>query len=356
MDVLEHTRDIGVDEAPLDPASVGGARQALLREIAREGRAPSRGRRRWAGGFVAAGGVAATAIALTVFSPVHVDPAAAAVLERAAAVTITAIDTQLAPGQYLRIQTDNETLWRWDAGMGDDADARFSNGDRGAAEAGVVVNETRVLYIPADRAGVWVWDWSAPAEAIATYGNRTDEAVADWESSQRAADSGYWPDIQLLPDGNVPAPEGDTHTYPIDSYRALYSEMPRDPQALLDWFRDRSGTPEVSDQWVVDAIAESLSANLMPADLRAATLLALALVPDIQVSRVSDDQTTLVYESGDWLSTRTTEITIDTSLGMITAVSQGTSGLFGASGAIPKSVPDSRVVVTTSVADSAPTP
>lgn len=356
MDVLERVRDINRDDSPVDESQINTARQAVLREIVKEGRAPARSHRRWIGATALVGAAAATVVAINLIAPARVDPAAAAVLEDAANVTINAIDTTLAPGQYLRIQTDDDTLWRWDVGMGDNAGERFNNGSRADAEAGLVVQDTRVLYIPADRSEDWVWDWSAGEQIIASYGDRIDDATADWEAQARESDSGFWADVQILPGGETPAADGDPNQYLLDSHRPSYDQMPRDPQELLDWFRTHSGDPDVNDQWVVGEIAQTLGANLMPADLRAATLRALALIPGMRVADVVGDQTTLEYSSGDWLWTRTTQITIDTTLGMITAIAETNHNNVTGDGVIPGSVADFRTVVTTTVVDSAPKP
>lgn len=355
MDVLERVREINRDDTPVAEEQLNTARQALLRQIAKEDRDPARNRRRWAGATALVGGVAVTAIAINFFTPTGVDPAAAAVLQRAADVTINAIDTTLAPGQYLRIETEDVGLQKWDVDMGEPS-ARFNNGNRADAEAGFTVASTRVLYVPADRSSDWIWDWSADEVVTETYGDRAVEAISDWEAENAASDSGYWPDLQRLPGGEVPAAEGDDHHYPLDSYRPYYDEMPRDPQALLDWFRTRSGDPDVADQWVVDAISETLAANLMPADLRAATLRTLALIPGIQVSRVDGDATTLTYRSGDALSSRTTDITINTAQGMIETVAQNSVNNLQRSGTVPDEVPDFRTVITTTVVATAPQP
>ncbi|WP_322411012.1 hypothetical protein [Microbacterium invictum] len=349
-------RDIDLHNTAVTDAQINNARQELLREISKESRPIRHGRRRWLGVSALVGGVAATAVAISVLTPTQIDPAAAAVLENAADVTITAIDTTLTPDQYLRIQTDGDQLWQWDEGMGDEAWERFNSSDRADAEAGLIVRETRVLYVPADRSGDWIWDWSADPQVIATYGTRADEAAADWTEQEAASDSGYWPDLQALPGGEIPAAEGDDTQYLLDSYRPVYDQMPRDPQALLDWFRARSGDPNVNDQWVVDALTDVLTANLMPAELRAALLRALALVPGIRVSDVNGTAATLEYQSGDWLYTRTTEITLDTELGMITSLAQTTSNNVIGSDTIPTTVPDTRTSVTTTVVGDAPTP
>ncbi|GGD76124.1 hypothetical protein [Microbacterium murale] len=352
MDVLEQVRDIRTDDTPVSEQQLNTARQAMLRQIAREERTPSRGRRRWAGASVLAGGVAAAAIAISVLTPARIDPAAAAVLEDAADVTINAVDTQLAPGQYLRIQTDSATLWKWDADMGDSINARFNNANRADAEAGLIVTDSRVLYVPADRSADWIWDWRANESVVDSFGKRSAEAIADWTTYTGQADGGYWPDIQRLPGGEALAADGDDHEYLLDSYRRSYEDMPRDPKLLLEWFRDDSGDPDVSDQWVIAAMTGVLTANLMPADLRAATLRAMALIPGIQVENVDGNLTTLIYRSGDWFSSRTTEVTIDTAQGLIISVAETSSE--GNSDLLPDTIPDGKTTVTTTIVDSAP--
>lgn len=352
MDVLEQVRELGVISEPLEEEALNSVRATLLQTIANEKRAV-RIRRRWAGATVLAGGLAATIIAMSVLAPTRVDPAAAAVLEKAAEVTINAVDTQLAPGQFLRIQTDVDTLMKWDIDMGESW-ARFNNGNRADAEAAFIERDTRVLYVPADRSGDWIWDQSAEDAVVTTFGDRVGEAISDWDSMQ--SDSGYWPDVQVLPGGEVQAAPDDNHEYLIDNYRRHYDEMPRDPQELLDWFRDRSGDPQIADQWVVDGISEALSANLMPADIRAATFRALALIPGIEVASVKGDSTTLVYRSGDLMWDRTTDITINTVQGVIKSVTQAYTNKIRGSEMLPRTIPDSRTTVTVAVTDAAPQP
>ena len=50
------------------------------------------------------------------------------------------------------------------------------------------------------------------------------------------------------------------------------------------------------------------------------------------------------------------EITIDTTLGMITVVAQTSANKIASTGPIPNAVPDFRTVVTTTVVDDAPSP
>lgn len=355
MDVLERVRDIQSDAAPVSEVQLSVARRTLLREIAREEPVYKRQRRGWVGVAALVGGIAAAAITVSVLAPARIDPAAAAVLENAATVTFTASDAHLAPGQYLRIQTDDDTLVTWDVDMAESW-ARFNNGDRTTAEAGFLVRGTRVLYVPADRSGDWIWDWSAEDEVLRTYGDRVSEAISDWQEITQVSSNRYWPDVQLLPGGEVPAADSDPHSYPVDGYRAHYDTMPRDSRQLLDWFRDWSGDPDVTDQWLVDAIGNALSANLMPADLRATMFRSLALIPGIRVAEVSGDSATLVYTSSDFLWSRKTEITINTVQGLIESIAATSTNNLRGSGPLPASVPDNRTTVTVDVVDSAPHP
>lgn len=290
-------------------------------------------------------------LAITVIAPPQVDSAAASVLLRAADVAITASDPVVADGQFLRLEMTDDLLREWDAERDDPL-----NADRASADAGLVIRETRVLYVPSDRAGEWIQDDTSDDQVIVAYGDRSDEAEADWAVESRSSSNGYGPDIQVLPGGEMPGAEDDPNVYLLDSYRASYDEMPRDPEALLERFRASSGDPNVTGDWVVQAKTDVVSANLMPPDLRAATLRALALVPGIRVANVDGDETVLEYRSGDLLSTRVEQITLDTSVGIITSVAQTTTNLLTGSDVIPASVPDYRETVRVSVVDSAPVP
>jgi hypothetical protein len=351
MDVLEHVRELNKDDSPADGRQIDAARRVLRREI--EAEVGRRGplRRRWVGATAVLVGAAAAVIAITVVAPVRVDPAAAAVLERAADIAITASDPIVADGRYLRLETHGDSLMAWDAGREDPF-----NGDRSGAEAGIVVRDSRVLYVPSDRAGDWILDGRDGESVIATYGDRGEEAEVDWVEEAESSTNGYWPDIQVLRGGETARPDGDPNVSLLDSYRASYDEMPRDPGELLEWFRASSGDPNVSGDWVVQAMTDVVSANLMPADLRAATLRALALVPGIRVASVDGDETVLEYRSGDWLSTRVERVTLDTSVGVITSVAQTTTSTVPGPDVIPDSVPDYRQSVSVTVVDSAPAP
>ena len=71
--------------------------------------------------------------------------------------------------------------------------------------------------------------------------------------------------------------------------------MPRDPQQLLDWYRAQLQT---SDDWdLFQSIGQGLQTNLMPRDLRAASLRALSLLSNVDVTATGGAITTLALSA-----------------------------------------------------------
>lgn len=356
MQLMERVREIGIDESRVGDDSVRAARRALTREIAGsalpERARPSR-RRAWTGigigGLIAGAAVTAIVAGSVIAPPIAPDAAAAEVLERASVVTFEARDTTLVAGQYLRVETVSEHLQFWKAEWVDDDDENTMafNASRGGSDAAVLVRDTRVLYIPADRSDDWFYDWGR-AEVVKSFGERGAEAAREWASwpGAQAIERGT---IETLPAGEYLAVGGDEPPMPYlaDRYRPYYVEMPRDPQELLDWLRGRSGmTGEEADRWLVASLSDPSAINLMPADLRSAFFLAIALIPGFEV--VSDDgaTATLQYVVPDH---RTTSIVIDTEQGLVDSISED----YGSGGPAGDTL-DSVTTVHTSVVDSAP--
>lgn len=281
MDILERVREIGQDAPSLTDAKLAEARQELLREAARERRTPARKsvRRRLVEGSVVVAGLAAAAlVAGLVLTPPHPDPAAAAVLRQAADVTINAVDTTLTNGQYLRI-----------------ADTSTSSGvaNAGDGKATAPGHSSLVLYIPADRAN----DWFLQVSPL----------------------SGGPERVERLPGGeDTPRPPAERDkgrfTTAIDPWRPFYAEMPRDPEALLNWFRARADKGQ-DDDWVMSMFGDPLTTALMPPDLRAATFRALALIPGIEV--VGQNGSIVTLQRADATHDRMKTIVVDTATGFI---------------------------------------
>lgn len=357
MQLMEQVREIGLDESRVDDHAVAAARRELAREMARNAH-PSRTRRRrrtWAGigagGLVAGAAVTAIVAGSVLAPPATPDAAAAEVWERASTVTFHAQDTALAPGQYLRIETVGEHLQFWSAEWADDDDENTLpfNASRQVGDAAVLVRDARVLYVPADRAGDWFYDWGH-AEVVDSFGARGDEASRQWSSwaGAQAVEEGR---IEVLPAGEHLAEDGDEPPAPYlaDRYRPHYAEMPREPQRLLDWLRAQSGMEgQEADRWVVASLSDPSAINLMPVDLRSTFFLAIARMPGFEVLADDGSTATLQYVVPGH---RTTTIMIDTVQGLVTSIGEdyGEGGPAG-------DVADSVTTVHSSVVDSAPEP
>lgn len=356
MQLMERVREIGIDESRVHDDTVLTARQALTREMARSAR-PERARRSrrraWAGlgigGLVAGTAVTAIVAGSVLAPPSAPDAAAVEVLERASEVTFDAQDTTLVAGQYLRIETVGEYLHFWKAEWADDDDENtFAfNASREDSDAAVLERDTRVLYVPADRAGDWFYDWGH-SEVADSFGARGAEAAREWSSSPGSSNRERGT-IETLPAGEYLAAGGDEPPMPYlaDRYRPSYAEMPREPRELLDWLRAQSGTTgQEADRWLVASLSDPSAINLMPADLRSAFFLAIALMPGFEVLADDGSSATLQYVVPDH---RTTTIVIDTEQGLVESISEN----YGSGGPAGDAV-DSTTTVHTSVVDSVP--
>lgn len=356
MQLMERVREIGVDQSLVEDHSVLAAREALTRELARSPRSEqARGRRRRAwtglgiGGLVASAATAAIVAGSVLAPPVAPDAAAAEVLERASAVAFAAHDEPLLPGQYLRIETVDEHLQFWRADWADDGDENTMafNASRERSDAAVLVRDTRVLYVPADRADDWFYDWGH-AEVVRSFGKRGAEAASAWSSwpGAQAVERGT---IETLPAGEYLALDGDEPPSPYlaDRYRPHYAEMSRDPLELLDWLRAQSGmTGQEADRWVIASLSDPSTINLMPTDLRSAFFLAIAQIPGFEVLADDGSSATLEYAVPGH---RTTTISIDTTRGLVSSISES----YGTGGPAGETV-DSSMTVRTTVADAPP--
>lgn len=358
MELMERVREIGAEAPTVTAAGLDGAREALLREIAREERRdaePVRRRRaRWIGGSALAGGLAAAALVIGFVAVPATAPtasAAARVLEKAAETAAETPETALAPGQYLRVATTFDQVQPWDADGDRTWFARAANVDD--AEAVVVVRGVSAMYLPADRDGDWITerDYGHVAES---FGPEAAAAVDVWMATA-GGDDGL-NGARLYPGGAAIA--GDGTTYYLDD-RDVYADAPTDPQALLDWLRERASEPGNSESEVNYTVAAEMLgdiqlSSLAPAPVRGAMLRALSLVDGITVASVDGDVTTLDYrwQSDSGIARMTFDL--DTVRGLIIAVTNWgttTDGLGSLDGS-----PEwrSRTMLDISVVDAAP--
>jgi len=298
-------------------------------------------RTRWALPSLALGGAALGAAAFVVV-PVGAPPAAAQVLQDAASLSASATNLDVPAGEYLRIESKSTELVLWDVDMPAPW-ARFNNGNPRSAEAGLDVASTRTIYVPANRADDWILR-DADSHVVRAIGDRAAEAQHDW-TRLFAPSAG---ETTRYPGGKVADPEGSKPTYLDD--RDVYDQMPRDPDALLSWWRDRSGlSGEDADRSAVEGMAEDLSMNLAPADLRSATFDALALVDGAKVLSEEADMTTIAFPWTLGSRTLETRLTIDTARGLVTGVSEldfASGTMFGSPVVLQKTTVSTEIVAT----------
>lgn len=131
---------------------------------------------------------------------------------------------------------------------------------------------------------------------------------------------------------------------PIDMYRDQYDEMPRDPADLLAWFEEQ--TP---GGYAGLAILNALYQNLPPADLRAALLGALSLLPEISLVAEDGDLATIERTIEDV----TQQFVVNTRTGMLVSVIDPARH---SNEIVPDDQPDNVQTFHMSIVDSAPEP
>ncbi|MFJ5000160.1 hypothetical protein ACIP5T_18555 [Microbacterium sp. NPDC088619] len=339
MRLLDDVREIRSDEASVEAEHLTVARRALEMEIELAQPRPVRVRRRLGLRLgLGLGGLGAAAlgtfavlsiVAGSVVAPSGVTSASAAeALEKAseaALAQVNAVDAQLAPGQYLRVETTMDQITTDGTSTGE------------PAETGAFRRHTvEVVYVPADRTQDWIVETRAD-EVTGVYGPEGE----DFLERVLAEPSTNEDSVQAYPAGV--RTYGDV-SQPIDMYRDQYDEMPRDPDALLTWFEAQ--TP---DGYAGLAILNALYQNLPPADLRAALLGALSRLPEF----------TLVAEDGELATIQrsnaeaTQQFVVNTHTGMLVSVIDPARH---PNEIVPDGLPDSIQTFQMSIVDSAPRP
>lgn len=341
MRLLDDVRELRSDEASVEAEHLSFAQRMLEIEIERSKRPPARATRRRRIGLgvsLGVGGLGAAAagtfavlsiVAGSVVAPPGVSSASAAeVLERAseaALAQVDAVDAQLAPGQYLRVETTMDQIT-----------TDRSSEDR-PAEAGAFRRHTvEIVYVPADRGQDWIVETEAD-EVTGVYGPKGEEFLRSVMAEPQYGEAS----VRAYPEGI--RTYGDV-TQPLDMYRDQYGEMPRDPDDLLRWFETQ--TP---DGYAGLAILNALYQNLPPADLRAALLGALARLPEIKLVAEDGDLATIERNNGGWIQ----QFVVDTRTGMLVSIIDPPRH---PNDIVPEGLPDNIQTFTTSVVDSAPTP
>lgn len=263
LTLLRSTRDDGL--APSHDARED-ARARLLERAAdlrvartvclpRHARRPVIARVSWALAGVA---VAATGIVVAGNIGAATPPASAAqvMLRHAAAQTIKYTDPVPGPGQYLHLRQFS----RWQSCSGGPIDQM--EGDQLVHKDTPFVcepyDDTRDLYIPADRSGEWVWQMTKTASAAAK-----------------------------LPAVNVTRKVGGGKTDEDDLQHMVQipADIPTDGDAAYKWIDAQyRGASSNRDEDNFVRITDILRSGLVPAAPRAALLEALAKVPGVTMT------------------------------------------------------------------------
>jgi len=369
MDVLELVREI--ESTPDDAAGkrIAASRGTLVAAMAE--RPKGRVRRTWvwggALGTASAAAVVTTLVIAGTLAPVvpeSASAAAVAVLDDAAGKVMAGEDPVVGPGQYLKVRETYELVSLWDAdadpATSDEFVAGFNTSTFENSEGAIRARGVRDLYVPSDRSEDWVLDDRSANEVLDVYGDQAalpayQKMVAKYP--ERDADPGG---LDLLPAGLQSwDPETTDDDQFFDPFREHYDDMPRDPAQLLAWYRQHLTTSD-DDSYLFSYITRALGTDLMPVDLRVATLHVLGLLSGVDVAGRTGDVTTLelrtpLGEGSDLGVEYVQRVDIDTDTGRIVGYSD--SYPTGRSTrALPADVPWTTWSIEVSVVDEAPQP
>lgn len=225
--------------------------------------------------LIVGGAVAATvALGLTKVDigghEVGASPAAAAVLERAAKVTLRTANPVVGPGQYLRI-TLVEQSWGafYDKNVGKTV-GKTNSIDIGSDGKPVVfeARRTRQIWIPHNHHAAWtVRDGSVPIRNVSK-----DSAAYNRGEPTTTIDEKSWAD------------KTNKRMYLKTYDPAWYAALPRDPEQLIARLTNEEDGDDTSPgQLFEEVFSEVLRSGVAPADIRAALFKALAARPEMKV-------------------------------------------------------------------------
>lgn len=199
--------------------------------------------------------------------------AAAAVLERAASVTLGEQDLVAGPGQYLRVRLVEQG---WSSFTDTDGQVRIGNDGRAAVRQ---ERRTRTIWIPREEKKPWVFREGT----VVLRNNSADPALRLPGEPTRT-----W----RQPSQADPTRRGYLRTYDP----RWFATLPREPMALMKTLRAQSGAEGSGTAYDFQEIySEVLRSGVTPPDVRAALFEGLAQTPGM---RVDHDVTTLNGRAG----------------------------------------------------------
>jgi len=267
---------------------------------------------------------------------------AAAVLERAADVTITTSDPVVGPGQYLRITTIEKSWGQPEIVTSDPAAPPPEHIDEGppiGSDGKPIVFQdlrTQHMWVPYDRAGTWVFDEeSHTLRNISVDGTKYGKGEKHHVWTSKGGASTNW------------------HSYSKYQDASWYASLPRDPERLLKTLlKGGPGYDPREHYEELDlAVTPVLTSGLAPADIRAALFRALAKEPQVRivggVTQV-DGKTAIALRMG-----YAQELLFDQKTGQYIG-HQSRDADFPAIPGVGPDDPTSITTVTTDVVDAAP--
>lgn len=281
LSLLSNVRD-DVPERSRE-ASIAG-RATLLHAVEHTAPARAKTRRRWL--WAGSASLATCALAGTfVFAgafgvPGRADPAAAAVLEAAAAAARVVADPVVAPGRYLQVRTD--AVYSGGGSTAADIEEARLRGDSDGTTApstSFLESADEVVWIPADRSDAWTWV-RCDGTVVQTFGPRS-EALAAEHSEERP--SLGWRGTLL----GGRTSDGSTvwGFLSRDGRSDDFASLPRDPAELLQLIYDVNGNAGPSrDGEALVWIADTLRGPAVPAAVRSVLFDTAALIPGVTVT------------------------------------------------------------------------
>jgi len=293
----------------------------------------TRSRLRWIGaGSLAAGALTVALVLTNVLGFAGwrggADPAAAAVLQKAASSAGNVVDPELGAGDYLEIETTSMRV-------------NWTEGEPYASTT------TEQIYVPKDRSDEWVWI-RPMSRLYATFGPESEKAANDYFAAIYGEHGEDYVERLRAPAGRWY--DGDSQVSP----EAL-ADLPTDPRMLLNFiYRTTIGTGPSPDGEALVFIADRLRTGAIPARVRAALYEAAALIPGVEIV---EDQATLDGRVGTAIGRVESnggfrqDIIVDPETGLF--IGERTTSLTATNG-VPAGTISSWTSVTTSVVGEAP--
>lgn len=369
MDVLERVREVNAG-ASLTEERLSGARARLLEGI--DAAAASSRKRAGRRPMLLIAGAVAGVAAVTATVVVINQPSAAP--PRIEAVPIPTVETrepgQTIPkpdptagtvvtppfpgttpqaGQYLRVERVTERLhyrdsanevssWGWTMQSGS------------SPISALLARDREEQYVPADRTGDWYQTHGPTAERVQLFpgGQEPDEQAA-WDQRMPM-------DAQITGSWSTGGLAGDS--FPLTGSMEYYENLPRDPQALLEYLRQRianwASTQAEADDALLEDMTFTLTSNIAPPDVREAYIGAFASSGLARVDE-SVDGTVSFEVRREQYNSRTETVLVDESTGWVTEHTvRYDRGDRASEDMVPSGVPDIRTTYTVSIVNSIP--